>query len=528
MMGGGPMGGGMMGGMGMTPGGGPPGDPCGGFGGGPSLMGGPDIGGLSGLPGVTSIDGTGIIPMNGTDTSGLGGMSGGPGGGMRMGGMGGGPPGGGGGMMGGRGTATTLSANLNYSSIRCFSVMGGVSLSLPQASSSQDFGASGSSVNLMGMANYSPSRIVGLSFTISSNLPMDGGTQAGTSAQPGPTGETSAVTPTRGAMTLLMPSVSVRPADELQLRTSLSHMINYGGVDQSFGVNGPRIPGSPTGGFGNGAGDLLQDTTTLTTSANYSLSRNLMLLASVPVGFTSGLLDPNGGFNFLVQLRKDRSSTTNLRGGIQASLPLSARSQQQGLATTVTASLGPSLANDIATFSFNSQLSYSFYVDGYVATESPATTTSQFPGVDTSASSAPESMRTLNSISFNLRISSKFSTFSSASINFLKRRDETISWGTQATPVGITYAPGTFSFSGYFSLASDPSQDQVVIFPQQSMIGGSISVRFGNAPPPFPRRLNASESSTTKMRSPASYPRLQSESNSTEESYVEIEQEDYD
>jgi hypothetical protein len=362
---------------------------------------------------------------------------------------------------------------------------------------------SGNTATLMAMASYAPSKIVGLSFTIFSNIPMETGSQPTPGSASAPTTGGATPPPSQGVMTLLMPSISVRPVDSLRLTTSLSHMINYGGVDPSFGINGPRTPGGATGGFGNGAGDLFQDTTTITTSANYSVSRNFMLVASLPIGFTSGLLDPTGGFNFLLPIKRDRDGSVTLNGGLQASAPFSARSQEQGKITTLTATLSPSLRYDIATFAFTSQMAYSFYQFPYsqIPSQPAPTTPTTIPGVNPLISSAPEMMRTLNSLNLSFRLSDKVSTFSSASINFMKRTDESISWGTQAVPLGLSYNPGTLSFSGYFSLASDPTDDQVVTFPNQSMIGGSITVRFGSAPPPFPER---STSSRPSPRSPSS------------------------
>lgn len=402
----------------------------------------------------------------------------GPGVGMMPGTLGGGPPGAGtagpgigfGGVA--NGTATTLSANGMYFSPRCLSIMASASLSVPHGSSSLPT-AAGTTTTLMGMASYAPLPAAGLSFLVFSNLPLGTPPSAPGNAA-APAGVNAGVG--QMAMTLLNPSLTVRAADPLRLSLSLSHMINYSGVDSSFGVNGPRIPGTPLGGLGNAPGDLFQDATTLTASGSYVLSKNSALVANAPFGFSSGLLDPSGGVNFRVPLRKDKDSQWLLAGGLLASAPISTRSLDTGKITTLTGQLSPQLMTPMFSLSYMSQLSYSFYQSG------PPT-----------PNALPERLRTLNSLTLAVPFSDKFRSFSSASINYLDRVDGTISWGTQAVPLGVTYTPSTLSFSAYFALSSDPQNDQVVTFPNQPLIGGSISVRFGAPPPaPFtPPRANA-------------------------------------
>jgi hypothetical protein len=489
-MGGGMPGGGMMGG-GMMPGGG--------MMGGGMMMGGPPMeGGGCGMNEGPSLSPLGVTQMNGLpgnfpnanyamgtmpapdDAMMMEGPMGG-GGPMMM--MGGGSPMSGGmmGGMGGGGTATTLSARLNYLSAECFGLSASIGTSIPEGNSgdpsmptSGGGPAGGGNTTLSATATYS-TKTVSLGFTVMALVPTGSGTQSFSS---GNTGPNSGLASGNTAQTSLMPSVRVRATDKLTLGVSLSHQINYQGADDTYAINGPRTPGYYSPGLTQ---DLLPDTTILSTSAGYAISKIASASISAPIGFSSGFFDPTGGLNLNYRLMRRRLDSLSLNLGIQGSAPLSTQSRQQLKITTLTGSIRPNYRYDYFSFGLASQVSYSFYQYPYQTTANSAVGSTSPMG-----NAVPDQLSTMTNANIGFRLSRQVSTSSTGGVNFLSHRDGTVSWGTQAVPLALTYRYDAFSISGNFSLRSDPLNTGTIVFPNQPSIGGSISYTFGDLDGPGP------------------------------------------
>lgn len=559
--GGGGTGGGPMGGGRMHPGGGMGGGPMGG-----AMMGGdPMEGGMMGPMGGGMMGSPGGDPMGG-GTMGDDPMADDPMGGGMMGpmggGMGGGPMGGGmmvptsfmggpvGGMMGNQGTATNLSARLGYSPTQSFGLSLGVGGSIPEGTADGPMSSLGMpggtsfgrSLNLSGMLSYASAKDFNLSLRAMSMFRDNESSEEGSFSPPStsvsgglnyaptdsvrlyltgmsiipngqswdsnrPSGNSALVSPGSNPMTMVSTGVDYQATEAFSLGVGLTQLFNYSGIDDSFGVNGPRYPGYSYAGLGNE--DLMPDTTVVSPHTAFALSRYVKLSANAPYGFQSGLYDPTAGIQANCPLMKERNESFFLMLGLFGTAPFSQRSQEEGKITTVTASLGPMYRYEVVSFNYRSQLSYSFYQDSYLYPQQmTGFSANSFPTASGSGTSRGVQLRTMNSVNLGLKLAKEWRTVSSASINFTSARDGSISWGTNAVPLGITYSPSPLSISASVSLTSDPMDDQAVTFPNRPAVGMSISYTFGNPRAgmagmggrPFPRRWDAPRESASTRR----------------------------
>ena len=353
-------------------------------------------------------------------------------------------------------TATSLSARLGICPVTWSGTPSlSVGTSIPESSlvnnggassQPQGFGASAGNTNISLMSNYVPTKDLRFSLSAMTLIPNSAFSQNGLA-----TGPAITVPGANGSspMTNLMASVSGKATDELTLGVNVTQVINYSGIDNSYGVNGPLTPGYTNAGLGN---SVLPDTTVVSLQGGYALTRYFRVSLNVPFGFTSGFLDPTLGLNLTAPLSRGHRESFMVNMGVFATAPFSQQSIQESKITTVTGMISPTYRYYAFSLGLTSQVAYSFYQYPYSGSYASSANGLNGATVPTSAStsSAPDLLRTMNMANMGLRLGKHVQTNTSYSIMFTSREDQTISWNSMLTPLRLTYLAGDFSISGYF------------------------------------------------------------------------------